>query len=654
MKRPYNKVSPYWNEIKRKPEQVTSQIPVSGGISHEMPQIKYEFAGENIYAAAAGSGAVTNTRGKGTNSIYFNGSGLNSFENINAFPLPYEISNGRITMGKTIQLIMRAYAGFPVFRNAIEVLVEFTNTPIHLKGGNAKSRAFTRAFFDKIAVERFSEQWFREWFRSGNVFCYRFDGRLRDADFQRMKEVMAAKSNIIPIRYVIINPTSVFVENAVVTNRYTYVKLLSPFEIQRLKHPQTEEEREMFDSLPESVKTQIKNGNGTREIYIPIDPDRLYYSFYKKQDYEPLATPMGFGVLNDIEHKLQLKRIDMALTKTIEHAFLMITMGNEPEKHGISQTNLATMQELFKNSTIGRVLVSDYTTKAEWVIPDFKELLGPEKYEVVDKDIREGLQSILIGEDKFANAVIKARVFNERLKDGRNAFAHFMNAEIRRICGEMNFKSVPTIEFEELSLEDETNLQRLYTRWAELGILSPWELMRAQKTGLLPDKVDNVESQKEYKTLRDQEYYYPLVGASSPKNEEGAAGDSSGGNGRPSGTSSPQTTKTVSPIGGGVNADKLKEAVLAAESLKSSVVKSFRKKFKIKKLDDATNSLVGSIYRSIMVNEPIEKWNESVLAYLENPKDIDKTISATLDEIQILHDVDEDKAILLHKCKIQK
>jgi len=651
MPRSYNKTSTWWETRKKEAELRASAITPTKFQPISAPDLKYEFAGENLVAACAGSGSVTNTRNKFTNSGYFNGGGINGFENLSNYPLPYEISNGRISMGNTIQLVMRAYSGFPVFRNAIEVLVEFTNTPMHLKGGNAKSREFIQAWFQKVGMQKLSEQFFREYYRSGNVFLYRFDGRMRDADFKQMQQVFGAKSNIIPIRYVLINPTNVFVENAIITNNYTYVKLLSPFEVQRLKHPQTPEEREMFESLPDNVKQQIKNasGGGLKQIYVPIDLNRLYYVFYKKQDYEPLATPMGFGVLNDIEYKLQMKRIDMALTKTIEHAFLKITMGNEPDKHGINQANMQSMQDIFKNSTIGRVLVADYTTKAEWVIPDLKNLLGPEKYQVVNDDIREGLQSILLGDDKFANAVIKARVFNERLKEGRMVFKRdFLEPEIRRICAEMNFKSAPTVEFEEILLEDDTNLQRLYTRWAELGILAPWELIRAKQTGLLPEKADNIESQKEYKDLREDEFYYPLVGASAPKDGEALAAPS----GRPSGTKSKQTTKKVSPIGGGVSSKKLMKAISLSNDLLGSVQSEFRKRFNLKKLDSAQQDLTASLAKAIMVNEDIEKWQECVASYMDSPKDMNKEQCAIVDEIRIAHEVDEWQAILLNKCKI--
>ena len=58
------------------------------------------------------------------------------------------------------------------------------------------------------------------------------------------------------------------------------------------------------------------------------------------------------------------------------------------------------MQSLFTNESVGRVLIADYTTKAEFVVPRIADLLTPQKYEIFDRDIRLGLNNILFGEAK--------------------------------------------------------------------------------------------------------------------------------------------------------------------------------------------------------------------------------------------------------------
>ena len=75
-------------------------------------------------------------------------------------------------------------------------------------------------------------------------------------------------------------------------------------------------------------------------------------------------------------------------------------MGAEPDKGGVNPNNLKAMQELFKNESVGRALIADYTTKAQFVIPDLNKVLGSEKYKIVNEDIKEGLQNIIVGSEK--------------------------------------------------------------------------------------------------------------------------------------------------------------------------------------------------------------------------------------------------------------
>ena len=65
------------------------------------------------------------------------------------------------------------------------------------------------------------------------------------------------------------------------------------------------------------------------------------------------------------------------------------------------------MQKLFENQSVGRVLIADYTTKAQFVIPQVSDILDPKKYETVNSDINSGLNNILTGVggsgERFAN-----------------------------------------------------------------------------------------------------------------------------------------------------------------------------------------------------------------------------------------------------------
>jgi hypothetical protein len=145
-------------------------------------------------------------------------------------------------------------------------------------------------------------QWFLEYYRSGNIFIYKFNGRIAEDKFAKMKTARAAanKSPEIPIRYIILDPKQVSLQVGPTYNK-TYVRQLSTFEIERLRNPKTPEDVQMLKDYPKDIQLQIKKSAGQPWIYAPLDTSRLYYNFYRKQDYEPLAVPMIFPLLNRTE-----------------------------------------------------------------------------------------------------------------------------------------------------------------------------------------------------------------------------------------------------------------------------------------------------------------------------------------------------------------
>ena len=339
----------------------------------------------------------------------------NRFANIDDGLIPFKYTAGKYNNNSTLDikdaiiLCQKAYYNFAIFRNTIDLMTEFSTSPIYLSGGNKKARDFFDAFFRKINLNAVQDKFFREYYRSGNVYLYRFFSQLNRSDLLKINQTYAdllseEGGNKVPSRYIILNPADILMNGNVSFANATYYKNVSDYELERLKNPRTEDDKQVLQSLPPEIKEQIENGKNSM-IRIPLDKEKVTAVFYKKQDYEPFAVPMGYPVLEDINWKAELKKMDMAISRTMQQAVLLVTMGTDPEKGGVNQRNLEAMQKLFENESVGRVLIADYTTKAEFVIPNIASILNPAKYEMVNKDIQIGLNNILVsGDEKFANA----------------------------------------------------------------------------------------------------------------------------------------------------------------------------------------------------------------------------------------------------------
>ena len=90
-------------------------------------------------------------------------------------------------------------------------MAEFSNSDLYLDGGSEKSRSFVEKWMEKIQIWKVKDQYFREYYRSGNVFMYKLDGKFSSEDFIKLNQIYGAEGKSaplrkIPIRYIFLNP----------------------------------------------------------------------------------------------------------------------------------------------------------------------------------------------------------------------------------------------------------------------------------------------------------------------------------------------------------------------------------------------------------------------------------------------------------------
>lgn len=599
--------------------------------------------------------ASTSTRRNKAADIHRTDRFKNISDGVVPFKYTYGVSNkSNLNIRDTVILCQKAYYNFAIFRNTIDMMTEFSSSGIFLRGGSRKSRDFFDALFEKNNLKSFIDKFFREYYRSGNVFIYRFDGKVAKEDIKKMTQTFGASRNSdisIPVKYSILNPADIQIQGGLNFANGVYYKVLSDYELVRLRDPQTEEDQEILNNLPEQTRELIRDTKAS-VVLMPLSSDQISAVFYKKQDYEPFSVPMGYPVLEDINWKSEMKKMDMAVARTMQQAILLVTMGTEPEKGGVNQKNLGAMQTLFQNESVGRVLIADYTTDAKFVIPDIGNLLGPEKYEVVDRDIQIGLQNILVGNEKFANQAIKTDVFLARLSQAREAFLNeFLIPEIKRVSKLMGFKNYPLPYFNEFSLGSDPTKSRVYSRLMELGILTPEEGINALETNRLPNSEESVESQRKLINLREEGLYQPVIGGK---------GDASP-TGRPPGTGTPQETKDISPIGEGEQSNaehysisKITDNMILANALTRKVEAGLRKFHKLKRLNKRQKEVAQGIVEVIISNENPSHWNKKVDEYIKKPVDKNEDRVSEIRDIACRHQVDYYLASILFASKSEE
>ena len=667
-KRKYTKKSEYWNKFNKAEEKGS----LSDMVEHFHKDQSWEprSCGESYYvstsdAASCRYSSSTTDPATGERDRYITrNSKPDRFANIKHGLLPYEHASDGITVRNSIELCQKAYANVAIFRNSIDIMSEFANSDLYLEGGTAASRSFIEKWFEKINLWNLKDQYFREYYRSGNIFLYRVDGTFKTEDFKQFKTVYGSDSlepGKVPVKYILLNPYDIVHERSASFDQGRYKKILSDYDLERLKNPKTERDKEIFDALDPDTKNKIKEGRFLPDgLSVKLDPYKLCYSFYKKQDYEAFAIPFGYSVLEDINWKLELKKIDQAISRTIENVILLITMGTKEEDGGVNPQNINAMQQLFANESVGRVLVADYTTKADFVIPDLKKVIGPEKYEVVNRDIKEGLQNIIVGDERYSNTQVKTEMFLERLKEARNAFLNdFLQPQIKMVCKNLGFRKFPVAKFQEIDIKDEVQLQRVATRLLELGVLTPEQGINAIKTGVYPNPNELGAPQEEYTEEREKGYWNPLVGGvpsiapPSGDEEEGspaAPSGPAGQPGRPGGTTDiPQMNQRAARY----SQANIKEVVLATEKLRSFIVKELKQKQNIKRLNKTHNKLIDSLCENVVLSCSKEKWEDCAVSCIDDFDKIAKlSVMPEVHDVSVEHDLGlYPSAVLFHSEK---
>jgi len=609
---------------------------------------------DNIEIKASRGESNTSIRRNRASSI----SRTDKYVNIEGGVIPFIYGGGygkytsNISIKDTIILCQKAYYNFSIFRNTIDLMTEFSCSPIYFTGGNEQSRKFFQAWGDRVNLWKLQDMFFREFFRSGNVFLYKLNAQFTKQDMRVLTDLITteARTGEIPVRYIILNPADIQAIGSASFITPQYVKVLNDFEMQVLTNPDNDQDKELAQRV-KNVK-DLKNTSSITQsnqyMVFELDPERFVPVFYKKQDYEPFSVPMGFPVLEDINWKQELKNMDMAISRTIQQTVLLVTMGND-EVGMPTKEQIGTLRKIFENESVGRILVTDYTTNIKFIIPEISNILDPKKYEVVDRDIRYGLNNVLFGEEKYANTNTKIEVFLSRLKHARETFMHeFILPEMKKIGKNLGFKNLPVPRFKDADFKNDMNLTRIYSRLIELGVLTPEEGVTAIETGRLPLPDESIESQKDFKKLQEEGLYQPLL--NKPQQATG----------RPAGTGAPQTTKTprtaptvqASEEKPKINADLVAKNLVKFDNLVEAVETNLKEKFNRKRLTKEQKEIIQTIAETIATNETPKDWNNKINDYINQPVQLSVNMQK-INEIAAEYGLDYKTAILLYHSQLE-
>ena len=209
-------------------------------------EASYQVKASNYVGSDSGDSSHTSMRRNAASTI----ARTDRYKNIDDGLIPFRYSTGvkansNMNIRDAVILCQKCYYNFAIFRNTIDLMTEFSCSNIYFKGGSQKSRDFFSALFKKINLFDFQDKFFREYYRSGNVFIYRFDTKVRDDDLDKITQTFGlntskAASVNLPARYIMLNPSDIQIAGTINFSLGRYYKVLSDYELERLKEPKTD------------------------------------------------------------------------------------------------------------------------------------------------------------------------------------------------------------------------------------------------------------------------------------------------------------------------------------------------------------------------------------------------------------------------------
>jgi hypothetical protein len=221
------------------------------------------------------------------------------YKNIEGGVIPFIYGGGygkytsNISIKDTIILCQKAYYNFSIFRNTIDLMTEFSCSPIYFTGGNEQSRKFFQAWADRVNLWRLQDMFFREFFRSGNVFLYKLNAQFTKQDMRVLSDLITteARAGEIPVRYIILNPADIQAIGSASFITPQYIKVLNDFEMQVLTNPDNEQDRELAQRVKNvrDLKTTSNITQSNQYMIFELDPERFIPVFYKIFKYLSLC-----------------------------------------------------------------------------------------------------------------------------------------------------------------------------------------------------------------------------------------------------------------------------------------------------------------------------------------------------------------------------
>ena len=385
---------------------------------------------------------------------------------------------------KRIAACREMYENVGIIGNIIDIMVDFALEGVTLVHESKAIQNIYRNWQTKIKMRQIIEGQLKGLFRDANVPILAFRAAIEKDELSRYRKAIAADSlfletiperSIIPYAYQNLDILRFDKSGSSMFSSGRYEYKLTASEIKILKSPITDEEKASAQSLRDSLGEDawahlIKSG------VMILNPDRVSVLYYKKDDYKKWANPLLWRVQGDVRFKSLLRDMDISVVESVTNALVIIKLGSIKDGIFPRKEEFEKMASMLKNPAKSKTILWNDLIDIIDSYPPVDKILGKEKYEQVDGDIRSGLgiSEILVNGQggNYANSYLSVRTLLERLESARDMIIEFWEGECVKVAKALGFQRPAKVRMRHMSLLDAEAERRFILELYDHNLLS--------------------------------------------------------------------------------------------------------------------------------------------------------------------------------------
>jgi len=290
-----------------------------------------------------------------------------------------------------------------------------------------------------------------------------------------------AEKNRVPWKYISMNPMQMYPEpDGSWSYLITQHELVNWIEKLDVKVDLTSKTIKL--QLPNGIKGNLKRvsgKDGKSGFYaeMKMDKDRLTVLQYSKFDWTRWATPTLWKAFPTIEFKDILRGMEKKTARSAINTVTLWKLGDHKEGLLPTSEHFERLADMLKAPSQTLNILWSSAISAEVIQPKMEGIFNPQRWEELRKEIiaQFGIsQAVVTGEGGgFSSSYISVQGLLEKLNTIRELFLEqWLYTELKLVADALDFKDLPKVMFDTMSLKDEKAEKLLLTNLLDRGFIS--------------------------------------------------------------------------------------------------------------------------------------------------------------------------------------